>query len=436
MESVLPWRPVVVQLKAVVKISDTKDIPTNLFTPSSLVLSTTELPTSLPAESTVSPQPNSTYVASDSSLPSVTPVPTTDISSFVPGNATAILPTPTEAPSSVETGSIPLVPSTTAFEAPQPTGSDIAAWISSSIYVQPLPTGTESATTTTMASGIPSFLPQVVAPLSGIPSAPADNTLIQVGFLYPLNYQFVSSNAMSSAQIFMYLPQGIAYGLNLKEEQVIMHSLQPYDTSVSLGYITTLALAFIPTSMVAKLAMAVHTPVSPLYSNPALPVFTIMSHINPAIPIQVGGGLDGVAPTNTVIGGAPSSTPATVDGGVFNTDAQNQSSGKSSMTAGIATGAVAAAAAYGAAMFFIARRYKKRKLAHRRTRSVMNPAEMMQANGSPALMGGAFMSGGRQTPGPESNDRNSRGSGRSNGNSAKTAQISAPMMAENSLGWN
>ena len=86
-------------------------------------------------------------------------------------------------------------------------------------------------------------------------------------------------------------------------------------------------------------------------------------------------------------------------------------------------------------MFFIARRYKRRKLAHRRTRSVMTGPEMSQYAASPALMGGAMMSGGRMTPGTGSGDRYSRGSGGSNP-SARTAKISGPMSAENSLGWN
>jgi len=64
----------------------------------------------------------------------------------------------------------------------------------------------------------------------------------------------------------------------------------------------------------------------------------------------------------------------------------------------------------------------------------MSPSQM-RYTGSPALMGGALISGGRGTPGLQ-NGRESRGSGRSAGNSARTVEISAPMMAENSLGWN
>ncbi|OBT65858.1 hypothetical protein VE03_05492 [Pseudogymnoascus sp. 23342-1-I1] len=386
----------------------------------------------------------------------VPPVPTVstggDISSHR-GNGTAIVlpPTTTQKPTSLSatatataTETATDIPTTTA--AAVPTTSD---WVGSSILIQTTQTGQKATTTSAIPSGIPTTLPQVVAPLTGVPTAKVGYTLIQVGFTYALNYEFVVANSMSSAQIFTYLPKGIAYGLEIPETDVIMHSLQPYDTSRSLNYITTLALAYIPTKVVSNLGIMIHVPVSRLYKNPSEPVAVIMSSINPSIPITVGSGLDGTDPAATTGGDGSSPTSGGKDstsgnGGLFDSNTQdNQSASAKGMTAGIATGAVAAAAAYGAAMFFIARRYKKRKLSHRRARSLMNPGEMMEATGgSPALPGGAYMSGGRQSTGSgesgsgASGDRQSRGSGRSAGNSARTAQISGPMMAENSLGWN
>jgi len=174
--------------------------------------------------------------------------------------------------------------------------------------------------------------------------------------------------------------------------------------------------------------------VSEIYQNPSGSVSTLMSYINPAIPIIAGSTLGGGAASGTGASSAATSTTA-VNNGVFDPSTQNQSASVKGATAGIALGAVGGAAAYGVAMFFIARRYKKRKQTHRRSSSVLNPAEMRQS-GSPALIGGAVMSGGRQSPGYNRDSRGSRGSGRSNGNSVRTAQISAPMMAENSLGWN
>jgi len=195
-------------------------------------------------------------------------------------------------------------------------------------------------------------------------------------------------------------------------------------------------LAYVPTSWVSTLALDLHLPASAIYNNVDPSVNTLMSYINPAIPITYGSTLSGAAVSGTGSGSQATST-SNGNSGVFNTNAQNTSSSVKATTAGVAVAAVGAAAAYGAAMFFIARRYKKRKQAHRRSSSLTNPSEMRQS-GSPALLGGAnaFMSGGRTTPGTGGHDRNSRGSGRSNGNSARTQQISAPMMAENSLGWN
>jgi len=124
----------------------------------------------------------------------------------------------------------------------------------------------------------------------------------------------------------------------------------------------------------------------------------------------------------------------------FDTSTDQHSTPKATKnTVAIVLGASGAAAAYGVAMFFIARRYKKKKQSHRRSSSIMSNSEMRQSGSPATLLTGAnqFMSGGRSSPEyGTNNDRNSRGSGRSAGNSARTQQISAPMMAENSLGWN
>ncbi|KFY26144.1 hypothetical protein V493_04249 [Pseudogymnoascus sp. VKM F-4281 (FW-2241)] len=379
-----------------------------------------------------------TQSGTNSTTHRVPPVPTGGDTTSHRGNGTAIVLPPTTTKKPTKPTSLTDIPTTiitTSAEA-APTTSD---WVGSSILIQTTQSGEKATTTTAVPSGIPSSLPLVVAPINGVPPAMDGFTLIQVGFTYALNYEFVVANSMSSAQIFSYLPKGIAYGLEIKDRDVVMHSLQPFDTSGTLGYITTLALAYIPDDKVSNLGIMIHVPVSRLYKNPSEPVAVIMSSINPAISITVGSGLDGSNPKAPVGGGGgDGSTPTPDDkdsgngnGGIFDDNENNQTPGAKGMTAGIATGAVVAAAAYGAAMFFIARRYKRRKLSHRRARSVMNPAEMAEASGSAALPGGVYMSGGRQSTGSGES-----GSGSSAGNSARTAQISAPMMAENSLGWN
>ncbi|KAG9238518.1 hypothetical protein BJ875DRAFT_351303, partial [Amylocarpus encephaloides] len=238
---------------------------------------------------------------------------------------------------------------------------------------------------------------------------------------------------LSSAQIFKYLPKGIADGLGLDVSQVVLQSLAPLDTTAQMGYITTLAMAYIPASLVATLSMDILIPTARIYDNDDSSVETLVNYINPAIPITPGATLDGSGDPNLA---SPSPTGDPKDDPFNNPENQNQSPGAKGTTAGIAMAAIGGSAAYGAAMFLVARRYKKRKQGHKRSSSIMSHSEMRQS-GSPAMGGAnAFMSGGRISPGGTANDRNSRGSGRSAGNSARTQQISAPMMAENSLGWN
>lgn len=278
----------------------------------------------------------------------------------------------------------------------------------------------------------------MISPNTGVPKQPDETTLVQLGFLWPLNYPFVVSSPMSSAQIFSYLPQGIASGLNLEVDQITMHSLNPLDTSAALGYITTVALAYIPSNMVTSLSNALHSPVSGLYNTPDESVNTIMGYLNPAIPLTPGSNVSGGSGTDSGTASSPSASSSS-DGNsdVFSTSDQSTSSSVSGTTAGIAVAAVGGAAAYGAAMFFIARRYKKKKQGHKRASSIQ-PG--MAEVGSPSMIGGPVMSGARNTALGESYTdgdlRDSRGSGQSRGNSARNQQISGPMMAENSLGWN
>lgn len=295
--------------------------------------------------------------------------------------------------------------------------------------MQPSPS---ASATTDVPTGLSTNLPKIITNPNASATAPEGMSSVQIGFNWELNYNFVVNNPLSSAQIFKYLPMGIADGLVLHPDQVIMHSLYPIDTTDATGYVTTGSMSYIPSSFVTTLGLDLHTPSSLIYNSNDSSVNTLVNLINPAIPLIPG------SPDGTTTGGSPGSSPSNTgaggNSGVFDPDSQNTSSGTKASTAGIAMAAIGGSAAYGAAMFLIARRYKKRKQGHRRSNSVMSAPEMMQS-GSPALMGGAaYMSGGRASSALLSNDRNSRGSGGSN--SARTQQISGPMMAENSLGWN
>lgn len=304
-----------------------------------------------------------------------------------------------------------------------------------SIIAQTSSSYTSGQASPTQPTGIPSALPKIVQnPLSSsTPQQPEDTTEVQIGFQWALNYPFVVSHPLSTTQIFTYLPIGIAEGLGLKPEQIVVKNLLPLDTTASLQFITTVGRVFIPTSMVDTLRIDLGIPVSPIYQNKDESVNTLMNYINPAIPFFPGSIMDpGTPPTETETSSSPS--PPTGESGIFNAGAQqSQTASAKGTTAGIALAACGGAAAYGATMFLLARRYKQRKQRSRRSESFYSPSDA-RGNSKSRVAGetGAMMSGGRLSP---ARDRDSRGSGRT-GNSARAAQISGPMMAENSLGWN
>lgn len=221
-----------------------------------------------------------------------------------------------------------------------------------------------------------------------------------------------------------------------------MYNIRPYDTIARLGYITSQAMVWYPTEGISKLADDIGYPTTPLYNHKDPLVRNLTSQINPAIGIMPGSVLGGVAGSDGSSGADPTDSGPT-NNDPFDTQGPGEqtTSAQQGMTAGIAVGAASVAGAYGAAMFIIARRYKRKKQRHQRSSSITSPSEMRQT-GSPALMGGAllsrdFTSNPAGYGGVTGNTRDSQGSGRSGMNSsARTANISAPVAAENSLGWN
>ena len=265
-----------------------------------------------------------------------------------------------------------------------------------------------------------------------MPAPPSNATLVQVGFNFGLNYLFVVSQPNSASQIFAYLPQGIAYGLGISEHKVVMNALMPYDTSEHNSYVTTLAQAYVPSELVSQMDLDLHTPLSEMYSNPDSPVRTLMNMINPTIPIQPGASIE----ENPSGAWNPAATTSASAGDGAPIGGDSGSSNKVNPTsAGIMAGAVCGAAVYAAAMVYVARRYRQKRQNHKRASSVPTAGQMSQTSGGG--MGGFFMSGANGRGSSGSGGRGSRASaGSSNGRSVREQGISAPMMAENSLGWN
>ena len=283
-------------------------------------------------------------------------------------------------------------------------------------------------------SSLPSNVPQILYQNGGPGSQPANTRLINIAFRYPLNYLFVYNHTVSQQQIFHYIPLGICYGLEIEVSQITMQSLRAWDTYEDVGYVTTLALAWIPEGLVDNLGLLVSTSVSRFYRNPDNSTAFLLSMINDAIPITGSNGTDGAS---TPFGNIPSDTSsAKTAGAPIGGDIGNSEHVRAS-SVGIGVGVACGAAAYGAAMFFVARRYKKRRQSHLRSPSMFSSPVMSHA-GPDAGAGAALMSGamGERSASPYyDNDgrAGSRGSGRSG---SSRHQISAPVMAENSLGWN
>ncbi|CAD6565870.1 MAG: hypothetical protein ASARMPREDX12_003663 [Alectoria sarmentosa] len=283
-------------------------------------------------------------------------------------------------------------------------------------------------------SSLPSNVPQILYQNGGPGSQPPNTRLINIAFRYPLNYLFVYNHTVSQQQIFHYIPWGICYGLEIEISQITMQSLRAWDTYEDLGYVTTLALAWIPEGLVDNLALLVETSVSRFYNNPDNSTAFLLSMINNAIPITGSNSTDGAS---TPFGNIPTDTSSTKNAGApIGGDIGNSEHVRAS-SVGIGVGVACGAAAYGAAMFFVARRYKKRRQSHLRSPSMFSSPVMSHA-GPDAGAGAALMSGamGERSASPYyDNDgrAGSRGSGRSG---SSRHQISAPVMAENSLGWN
>ena len=283
-------------------------------------------------------------------------------------------------------------------------------------------------------SSLPSNVPQILYQNGGPGTQPPNTALINIAFRYELNYLFVYNHTVSQEQIFHYIPRGICWGLEINAQQIQMQSLRAWDTYEDVGYVTTLALAWIPEGLVDSLGLLVSTSVSRFYNNPDNSTNFLLSMINSGIPIIGSNDTDGVSPPFGNIpsdSGSPKNAGAPIGGDIGNSEHVRASS------VGIGVGVACGAAAYGAAMFFVARRYKKRRQSHVRSPSMFSSPVMSHA-GPDAGAGAALMSGamGERSASPYyDNDgrAGSRGSGRSG---SSRHQISAPVMAENSLGWN
>jgi hypothetical protein len=313
----------------------------------------------------------------------------------------------------------------------RPTGTDTNTAFTPASSIATAATRPSASAPSSSASAIPTSLPRVITPEGGVPEQPDNSTLIQIGFLYGLNYEFVVNSSTAVAQIFTYLPMGVTGGLDIPKKEMVMQYLQPYNTLPTAGYITTLAMAYIPTEELDKLSVDLLNPMSSLYTEGSDSVKTLMAMVDPTVPLLAGSQLAGGTPINSA---DPSATGE--GGGEGGSGFEDNSSGGpvNPSSVGIALGAVGGAVVYGAAMFLVARRYKKRKAAHQRSSSVQSGGRRAHENTN--LMAGARNSYGSRFPQRGGSRNSDRSDDSGNSNRSGRTYISPPVMAENSLGWN
>ncbi|KID70320.1 uncharacterized protein G6M90_00g085480 [Metarhizium brunneum] len=409
-------------------------------------------PTSAPTATDV-PITNGTI--SEPPTGTATSVPTTPIS--VPNDNSTVIVGPTTT-SNIDT----VVPTTksdfTSTVAPSTTtGVEVTSirptatlpntdnWLPTTVIIEPTTFSFSSPTsnpTETSLQALPSTVPRVIRPdTDGDKKPPVleGAVPIHIAFNYTLHYLFLANDTMAASQIFKYLPDVLSSACGLPADQLPVTELAPYNTLATRGFVTTLARMNYTKALLPALAANLKTPSSAIYQNrdPVLHQFAsyIDSTISPTGELNDGSSTDNGGPGSGNDGNSNNSNGNGND--AFGSGNQgDQTPKQKATTAGIAVAAVGFCALYGAAMFIVARRYKRKRQGHRRASSIVSgqgsPEMRYNDNASPALMGGALLSRDGSTYGG-TGGRDSHASG---GHSGRTANISAPVATENSLGWN
>lgn len=236
-------------------------------------------------------------------------------------------------------------------------------------YMRQLPTATSLKPVTTP-------LPAVIRPSGREKKHPKGTLPVQIGFLSPLNYNFVSSDTNAASEIFQRLPQALADAGKISVSTISVYALVPYDTRNQWGYVTTVAKLYYPEALIDKLQMDIWSPNSGIYNNAEALVQSLTALINPKIDIR----------GNTEIGGlrspsaAPIPTTSSENSASAADDGGSQSAKQRATTIGIAMGAVSASITCGAALFFWVSRYRRNAHTHRRLGSMNSHQSMYEVS--------------------------------------------------------
>lgn len=117
-------------------------------------------------------------------------------------------------------------------------------WLPYSLIVESKDTSTQSSTTVDL--GATSTLPQAITPPTAVPQ-PAGHSLITIGFKEALNYPFLISHPLSSAQIFSFLPRVLQYPFSSTAGSVPIYRRQDIEVMTLLQRRLTSSAAEIDT---------------------------------------------------------------------------------------------------------------------------------------------------------------------------------------------
>lgn len=291
------------------------------------------------------------------------------------------------------------------------------------------PDGTASSASSSTASASPTpNLPYQISPQT-VPRQANSQKRVEIGFKYPLNYRFVAKHGEAAAQIFNYVPEGVAQALGIDQDNVVMIELDPYQNTTS-NFLQTVAKLYVPKNSVSQLQQLVSNRTSALYTDQSDPsVLSLMQLIDDYIPVNKdlstgdgsgsssggskGGdeesGDDGKAPGDHGVTGARGS----LDQAAQQDISMSRANGK---VAGIAIGTVVGASVVAAALFV--------GMAFLRSRFRRPPPSPPRPDMESYHDDASSLSSGSRSGAP------------SGATSAAPPPISFPIVAENSLGWH
>lgn len=324
-------------------------------------------PTHVPVQSQNATSANATTESSNEGA-SLSGASSQSSDGLLSANETTVPATPVSTiPSSTPGSSIPAPPATSSATSTSQTMVLPAMILTQPVTSQPPPTSTSiaSGSITPEATIVP-LLPAAIAPAGGIVMPNSSQTIVQIGFDEALNYPFVVSSALSTAQIFAYLPRAVSAALNVSSSDVISNSLRAYPRT---GYNATVAYLVIPNTRLSDLQRLWSTSGSALYEQADASVQSLVTLIDSEIPLYLPstkGASSGQGSGSAASSSSSTSSSANKDtasyGSLAETGPSSSTTTKSvTKIAGIGVGAAAAAGAYATVMFALTRRYRNRR---------------------------------------------------------------------------